>query len=347
MRHSGGTVKVLGVWVTVLFAVGSARAEGPDLRRYTQCYRVPFGNAKPVDFDHLQSLSVRASINGSPPMRFQVDTGSVGVIVGAGDVPNVDPNAPAGSITYSSSGIELDGVWTNATITFPDSKDERGNVATAVVPVLAVNERKVHPGAVNEGRAQPMKNPKVFMFGIGNGRGKEPHQERNPWVNLKEMQAGTMRRGYTITRSGITLGLTPEAVGEGYVYEQLKPRDTPAGMAKDWEHPRGWVVVGGVKQAESPMLLDTGLTNMMLDYPTAPPERADVAEGTDVAVYLLSGKLSYGFRVGDAANPFTPRRVTWVKTARPFVNTGLRALAKFDYLYDADGGYLGLRRTGE
>ena len=322
----------------------------PDYSSYKQSYHLPFGNTKPVDFENLKSMSVRASLNGGPPMRFQIDTGSTGVIVGASDVPNIDPNAPAGSITYSSSGVELLGVWTPVTITFPDSKDEHGNVATAVVPVLAVSERKVHPGAVNSGSFTPSKNPKIYMFGIGNGRGKEPQQERNPWVNLKEMQAGTMRRGYTITRDGITLGLTAKTVGEGYLYEKLKERTGTAGDAtanpervKDWASSRGWAIVGGEKCAESGMLLDTGLTNMMLQAPNS-AAKGDVPDGTEVTVQLLSGRLSYSFKVGDTANPVTPRKVTWVmRTTGPLVNTGLRALALYDYLYDADGGYFGLR----
>jgi len=322
----------------------------PDYSSYTQSYRVPFGNIRPVDFDHLQGLSVRASLNGGPPMRFQVDTGSTGVIVGAGEVPNIDPNAPAGSITYTSSGIELDGVWTPVTITFPDSNDGHGNIATAVVPVLAVSERKIHPGAVNSGTLKPMSNPKVYMFGIGSGRGKEPHQERNPWVNLKEMQAGSMRRGYAITRDGITLGLTPDAVGKGYLFEKLKehtglPTTAPATQpgSKDWDSSTGWITVGGAKQEEAGMLLDTGLTNLMIELPdVAVP--SDVADGTEVSVNLLGGKLQYSFKVGDTANPATPRKVTYVKRAAgPLVNTGLRVLSLYDYLYDADGGYLGLK----
>jgi hypothetical protein len=69
-----------------------------------------------------------------------------------------------------------------------------------------------------------------------------------------------------------------------------------------------------------------------------------VADGTDVTVSLLSGRLQYSFRVGDTHNPATPRKVTWVKTqVSRLVNTGLRVFAMYDYLYDADGGYLGLR----
>ena len=322
----------------------------PDYSAYKQSYRMPFANTKPVDFEHLQAMTVRVSLNGGPPLKLQVDTGSTGVILGADDVPDIDPNGPPGTITYSSSGVELIGTWTPVTLTFPDSKDEHGNVATAVVPVLAVSERKVHAGAVNGSGFTPSKHPKIYMLGIGTGRGNLPRQDLNPWVNLKEMQAGTMRRGYSITRDGIMLGLTAETVGPGYLYEKLKehtgaPDATPVvkQTVKDWDSSSGWVTVGGVKCETSGMLLDTGLTNMMIQAPT-PSSEGDVAEGTDVTVNLLSGRLSYSFKVGDTANPATPRRVSWVKRPTgPLVNTGLRALALYDYLYDADGGYFGLR----
>lgn len=329
---------------------GEPAAPTPDYSRYGQSYHIPFANPKPVDFDHLQSMSVRVSLNGGPPLRLQVDTGSTGVIIGADDVPNIDPNGAPGTITYSSSGVELIGVWTSVTLTFPDSRDEHGQVATAVLPVLAVSERKVHPGAVNGSSFQPMKNPKVHMLGIGTGRGKLPRQDLNPWVNLREMQAGTMRRGYTITRDGVTLGLTAASVGAGYLYEALQEhRAAPdatsvvAQTVKDWDSARGWVTVDGVDGPPSGMLLDTGLTNMMVQAPDA-SSTGDLADGTAITVHLLSGRLSYSFKVGDTMNPAAPRKVTWVRrTTHPLVNTGLRALALYDYLYDADGGYVGLR----
>ena len=42
-----------------------------------------------------------------------------------------------------------------------------------------------------------------------------------------------------------------------------------------------------------------------------------------------------------------PIRVTYLRPSSglPTLNTGLRALSIYDYLYDADGGYLGLRPT--
>jgi hypothetical protein len=160
-------------------------AVSPDYSAYAQSYRVPFANTKPVDFEHLQTLLVRVSINDGPPLLVQADNGSNGVIIGAGDVPDIDPNVPAGSINYVSSGVELRGVWTPATVAFLDAKDEHGNIATPLVPALAVHERIAHEGAVNSGKFKSTKNPKIYMLGVGTGRGKEAHQEKNPFVNLK------------------------------------------------------------------------------------------------------------------------------------------------------------------
>ena len=181
------------------------------------------------------------------------------------------------------------------------------------MPVLAVSQRIIHPGAVNgtvhPPTTGPVKNPKVFMFGIGTGRGKESHQERNPWVNLKEMQAGSMRRGYMLTRDGITLGLTPDSVGKGYLFEKLTEHigapttgPTKQSAARDWDSSRGWVTIDGRRQENSGMLLDTGLTNMML-IQTSGEDHTDLPPGIDVTVYLLSGRLQYSFKTGDAANP--------------------------------------------
>ena len=319
----------------------------PDYSAHTASYHIPF--TRPVNFQKLTSLHVRASLNGGPPTSFLVDTGSVGVIVSADEVPNIDPKAPAGSIKYSSSGIELDGVWTTVTLTFPDSLDAQGHVATAVIPVLAVRKEKVSGTGVNAAGTKPSTHPKPHMFGIGFGRGLEAHPERNPFINLNEMQAGTMRRGYTITRDGYTLGLTAATVPSACTFQKLTERAvSPETSAmkpglRDWETAPGSVTVGTTVSPMGTVLMDTGLSNMMIAIP-GQPSGADIAPGTHVTMHLLGGQLNYSFDVGDTTNPLTPRRVTWVTpTHGAYVNTGLCALAAFDYLFDADGGYIGLR----
>ena len=329
-----------------------------DYSGYHKTYTLPISklNGQPVDFDKLGGMNVRVSINGGPPLLLQVDTGSWGIVVGDQDVPNLDPNAPEGNLLYSSSGNGFHGVWSEATVKFIDAKDENGNVATAVVPVLAAKLYKFTPGAVNSGnRTAPSEklHPTPRMLGVGSGRGDETNQFRNPFVNLNEMRDGSMRRGYTITREGITLGLAADKVGDGYVYEKLnerkgKPTTWPTGpepVAKDWDAPTGYAVVGGKKFDHFGMLLDTGLTNFMIEYPEITTQKT-VPNGTPVEVFLQGGKLKYGFTVGDKTDPDAPPKVTEVHYENMrLINTGLRALANFDYLYDADGGYFGLRPT--
>jgi hypothetical protein len=323
----------------------------PDYSAYTQSVKVPF--TRSTRYENLTSMNVRVSLNDSPPMLFQVDTGSVGILLGASELRGFDPTGTPGNITYTSSGISFDGVYNDVKVTFVDAKGPDGKPVTAYVPVLAATSRRVLPGAVNASTrpaaTQPNFNPKPRMMGIGFGRGRESHQERNPFVNLEAMNAGTMRRGYTITRQGYTLGLTKETVGDGYVFQQLAPKTPSTQMAqmrpglKDWDNAPGWVTVNGVDEPLGWALLDTGLTNMMIGRPDTPQQ--DIEPGTPITVHLMDGKLQYDFVVGDTTHPTTPRRVTRTNRPTPYVNTGLRALAVFDYLYDADGGYFGLRPT--
>ena len=337
----------------------------PNYDAAQQVAHVPFANK--VDYAKLGGMYVRVSFDGEPPLTLQVDTGSVGVIVGAVDLPHVDPNAPKGSITYVSSGNELDGVWTPVTITFVDAVSPDGKPVTATLPVLAAQSYQFHPGAVNGGRATtkpaakrpaattkvagPAKPPRPRMFGVGWARGSDSHPERNPFINLTAMQAGTMRRGYTITRDGFDLGLSPANVGPGYVFEKLAPRPVSAETAAlrpglhDWADPRGSVTVGRGEPIDVGILMDTGLTNFMIELPTV-PANADVAAGTPVSVGLVGGRLGYHFTAGDKADPSAPRRVTWTpRQQNALVNTGLKSLSGFDYLFDADGGYFALRPT--
>jgi hypothetical protein len=322
----------------------SPHPPAPDYGSFKQSYQLPYAQA--VDFQHLdKTLKVRAQINGGPVGEFTVDTGSVGIVVGADDVPNIDPHAKAGELRYSSSGLELHGVWTTATVTFPDAH----GVATAVVPVLAVTSSVCTGSGINASGCHSSDHPKIHMMGVGFGRGEEGHPEKNPFLNLNDMRAGTMLRGYAITHQGITLGLTAEGVGDGFVWQKLAAKtvssETRAEQPNlhDWETAPGSFRIESLKSGAGTILMDTGLTNMMLAIPDG-PGKGDVPDGKTVTINLLNGQLHYSFKAADDTNPQTPRRVSWVRASHGiFVNTGLRALAGFDYLFDSDGGWLALR----
>jgi hypothetical protein len=367
----------IGTWASA--DAPATREAGPDLSAFTQSVHVPFAHLAPragtrpgpragaraatgpIDFEHLQGMNIRVSVNGGPPVVLQVDTGSDGIIMGASDVPNIDPKAPPGQMLYISSGNELDGVWTPATVTFLDSRGPDGKPVTAQVPVLAAQESRQIPGAVNGSAVtRPVNhNPHAYMCGVGFARGKESHPERNPFLNLTQMRAGTMRRGYAITRDGYTLGLTAADAGPGYVWQHLKEREVSpeakrlAPGLKDWDSSTGWIVVNGHREAGVPMLIDTGLTNFIIWTPGL-GQVENLPRGTQVEVNLLGGQLHYRFssiewRDTWSGDPAVPSKVSRTPTTAPVasVNTGLRTLAIYDYLYDADGGYLGLRPTAQ
>lgn len=316
----------------------------PNYSGATQSVLIPF--VKAPDWNHLEALRVKASINGGPTGLFDVDTGSIGMIVGASMVPNIDPKAPEGSITYSSSGVSLHGKWTKATVTFTDAQ---GGDAVAILPVLAVTSRTCTGSGVNSARCTPSDDPHPYMLGVGFGRKEGGNPDRNAFLNLREMIAGTMHRGYVIDAKGITLGLTDKVVGTGFVWQKLEPNDVSkeanetSATIKDWKTAPGSFAVKGEQAGKGTVLMDTGLTNMMI-ADSHGPEKGEIAESTPITIELLNGQIRYTFVNGGLDNPQAPRKVNWVHpTHGTFVNTGLRAFAAYDYLYDADGGWLALR----
>jgi len=295
------------------------------------------------NFSNLTSLlQVQAQVNGGTLKNYTIDTGSVGVVVPASEVPNIPANSPSGSITYSSSGLQMNGVWATLPMTFPQAVNGYGGseVATATVPVLAVTSTVctgVGPNAGNCTGAIP------HQLGVGFGRGTTVQLSPvyNPFLNLAEMTAGTMRRGYIIQRSGLVLGLTASNVGSSFVTQTLTSAGTPAaGTHNDWVTPAGGFTLGSTTPATGVVLIDTGLTDMILEA-SGQPSSGKVSNGT--AMMITIGTQTYSYSVGDGGVQ-TPTSVNWaIYSGKTFVNTGLRALGHFDLLFDADNGLFGLR----
>ncbi|WP_431231640.1 hypothetical protein ACQ856_19020 [Mycolicibacterium psychrotolerans] len=308
---------------------------------YHQSYTVPWVGSP--DFANLRTtLKVEASVNGGPVSPFTVDTGSVGVVVPASEVPNIPADSPPGSLTYSSSGLELTGVWVTASVSFPQAVDATGAgaAAQAGVPVLAVTSSTCRGGGVNSGRCT---GAIPHMLGVGFGRGTTARAAptHNPFLNLTAMTAGTMRRGYLIGRAGLSLGLTAANVTGAWTMQQLASAGTPAeGTHNDWLTPAGGFQSGSGPVHSGKVLVDTGLLDMIVEADGL-PSSGTVPAGT--AMSITVGDLRYSFAVGDGGSQ-TPTEVHHAPARNgTFVNTGLRALGHYDLLYDADGGFLGLR----
>ncbi|MDE1155074.1 MAG: hypothetical protein PW735_05010 [Acidobacteriaceae bacterium] len=315
----------------------SSSSDGDRYANYSQTYTVPYTNTP--NFAALSStLKVQAQVNGGTAASYTVDTGSVGVVVPATEVPNIPAGAPAGSLKYSSSGLLLTGVWVTMPVTFPQATGVLNGTATATVPVLAVSSGTCTGTGVN---SKNCTGAIPHMLGVGFGRGTDPTTSPvyNPFLNLGEMTAGTMRRGYEITRTGVLLGITSVS-SSGYAMQALTSAGTPAaGTHNDWVTPSGSFALGSSTYSGS-VLLDTGLLNMIVEDATL-PQSGSVASGTTMTVTL--GSRSYSFAVNDNGVQ-TPTSVSYASASHgTFLNTGLRALGHYDLLFDADGGYLGLR----
>ena len=307
---------------------------------YTQSYQVPWVGSP--EFSNLTStLKIHAKINGGTTASYTVDTGSVGVIVPASEVPNIPAGSPAGSITYTSSGLKLTGVWTTMPVTFPDAVNQSGVAAvpSSTVPVLAVTSGTCTGSGVNSGSCT---GNIPHMLGIGFGRGTEVQQSPvyNVALNLTEMTVGTMRRGYMIQRDGLWLGLTGSNVSSNYVSQALTSAGTPAaGTHNDWVTPSGSFTLAG-NTYMGVVLMDTGLLDMILEG-SGLPSSGSVASGASMRVDIGT-QHDYVFSVNDGGMA-TPTSVNYATySSRAFVNTGLRALGHYDVLYDADGGLFGL-----
>lgn len=327
--------------------------QGPDLPAAGSAATLTFLNAPLVGSALKQTPKLGLSVNGGPPVRGVMDTGSTGVVIAARRIPNFHtlPVIRPGTLTYSSSGRIMKGVWVKAPITVTGAEGK--SITTRPMAVLAVTSIGCTPTAR---RCQPNPRPlHTAMIGIGFARGTGDGGdlgERNPFLNLEGMGSteapGTMRRGYLVTRRTVEVGLSAPSA-EGMTYIKLDK----AAQGPGWSALPVCISIGG-RQPPScgTALLDTGVTVMYLDLSSAQLKGQTTGTGTGrslmpgktVALALGTGTPSYSFTVGDTADPVAPDRVILVdRKDHIFVNTSARLLNGFDYLYDADGGFVGFR----
>jgi hypothetical protein len=273
-----------------------------------------------------------------------MDTGSTGIVVSASAIPRVEalPGLGPGTLTYSSSGRIMRGRWVRVAATIA-GKDGAA-VTTAPLPVLAVDRVDCLPHA-RDCIAGPARDG-IAMLGIGFGR-QGDHQaqstpDRNPFLNLAglNLAASASGRGYVVTRSFVQIGLT-EAARQGFATVQL----ARSKLFPDWEQAPVCISVDDAAPACGVALMDTGVVAMYLGLPgrargTLPPGTRLRFDLPDAAAPVAS----YSLTAGDTGSPLSPERIVPVPHAAAFVNTSVRFLNGFDFLYDADRGLVGYRK---
>ncbi|GGF87760.1 hypothetical protein GCM10007301_54600 [Azorhizobium oxalatiphilum] len=348
----------------LLLAAGAAQGQtaAPDYAAAGGTVVLPFLNAPLAGQATTRPPSLSVRFPGGREYRATLDTGSTGVVVSATSIPDFAqlPQIGPGTLTYSSSGRIEKGVWVVTPLTISGTGGAR--VTTRPMPVLAVTEIACLRTARN---CQPRLNPKgIGMIGIGFARQQDAQSQgtpdHNPLLNVQGMgtaeQPGSMRRGYVLSRTSVQVGL--DAAGtKGFSYVKLEKSPT----YPDWAAaPVCISVAGKTPPACGTMLMDTGVTTMFLRMPpeqlegqTTPNERGApvLNTGTGIALEMPGAAgVGYSFNVGDTANPVAPLSVILVRADRnpgAFVNTSVRFLNRFDYLYDADGGYVAFRPRPE
>lgn len=326
----------------------------------------PAAAQQPVTLGFFNAPGPGAPIRRPPTLGLSIggavqsavmDTGSTGVVVSATSIAGFEtlPQLGPGRLTYSSSGRVMRGVYVETPVTIVGADGTR--VTTRPIRVLAVTRIDCLKTARN---CRSIEAPRrVSMLGIGFARGRRPGggAARNPFLNLPGMgdasTPGPLRRGYIVGASGVQIGLGA-GDASGFARVKLKP-DAATG---DWAAaPVCLSLEDRRPDACGTMLLDTGVSTMYLSLPAAQTDGLEtvdmrgesvIADGVRLAVRPGTGEAApdYGFIVGDRGAAVAPEKVIVVgRGDRPtFVNTTVRALNAFDYLFDQDAGEIGFRR---
>jgi hypothetical protein len=278
---------------------------------------------------------VLAAVGGGAPHRFEIDTGSVGLLVprqilGA-DYQNFDPSEDV-EFQFASSGNTFWGQWVKASVVLgvPAIWEGTGDYPAADVEVFAVDQPTGFDGGVLG-----------IGFAIGGLADGGPY--RNPLLHVRYL-GERLRHGYVLGTEGIHAGLTSfNAVDFGLVKLQRNASDS------DWMQPPALLNLPDGFSIDLPFLMDTGVDEMLLwlnvaDRPPAfanlPQLPAGVAVGITVPPHN-GAILQYSFVTGDANDPMAPSAVEWRDGNG--INTGRNVLAGADYLYDAQAGFIGFR----
>ncbi|MFG1269653.1 hypothetical protein V5F40_17010 [Xanthobacter sp. DSM 14520] len=341
--------RVLAALLLPALAAGGAAAQ--------QGLTLPYLNAPPDGAPIRRPPTLGLSVGGEIH-RAVMDTGSTGVVVSATSIAGFEalPQLGPGELTYSSSGRIMRGVYVETPVTLTGA--DGTSLTTRPIRVLAVTRIDCLKRARS---CRPQEAPRrVAMLGIGFARSRD-HQpgatpERNPFLNLPGMgtpgQPGALGRGYVVRRQSVTVGLS---AGDAQGFSQVKLTADP--QTGDWAAtPVCLSLAGRTPAACGTLLMDTGVTTMFLSLPLAQTDGLAirsargapvVANGTRLAVSPGPGATApaYAFTVGDASDPVVPQAAMLVgRGRRPiFVNTTVRALNAFDYLFDADAGAVGFR----
>jgi hypothetical protein len=303
-------------------------------------------------------LDVTASIGGGATHVFEVDTGSLGVVLPATELgPQAVGPGPAGVKFYDSDGYEFFGNYYLSPVAFTDANG--ASHTTIPILVLATTSTACHAGYPS---CTPPANT-IHLLGVGFDRNGTEAGDLfsgptvNPFLQLgEEVGANTVSAGYVLSAgssrvgSSVVLGVT-SAIEAPFATYPLSPNGTTPG---DWSAAAGCFGFPslGADVYCGEMLVDVGYGGMFLELPMAdrPASFANVDPPSGTIMNIVAPAatatpaIAYSFTYNPSATPSdgaAPASIAWSGTTATFVNTGRHLLAASDYLVDTTCGVVG------
>jgi hypothetical protein len=288
------------------------------------------------DSSLTNGLHVYAALGGGPAHLFEIDTGSVGILVPrqklGSDYQNFDPSLDT-KFEFASSGNVYWGQWVKVPVVLgvPATWGGVGDYPLAEVEVFAVDQPVGFDGG-------------ILGSGFAIGGLADGGPARNPLLHLT-YQGGKLHRGYILGSQGLEVGLTSLNTN-GFAFVQLQRNAADS----DWVQPLGSLGLPDGFSMDLPVLMDTGISEMLLwlavaDRSPALANYSQLPAGVAVTITVPSSPnaavLQYSFVTGDVSDPMAPSAVEWRDGNG--INTGISVLAGADYLYDAAAGLIGFR----
>ena len=280
-----------------------------------------------------------------------------------------------------ATGGTYHGDWYMTLVNIYDpSSSPQTIIATAKVPVLALTSKTCAP---NETECTPLTADELAMhykFGAGFAQelvsNPQGTPDKNPFLNIVWTAKGGAlpSAGFLVTSDyhgipGILLGLSGLYKGDftqiklqpllspGYSQWQIPPANPS--LLTDWQNATAVISVNGVSGTGS-ILIDTDFAGIGVGYVTVPigaevkthsPSESEECtncadNGTEVAISIpsqTSATVSFNYTIGDSSNSLAPPEVVIMPENIPFATVSFHFYSSFDYFYDAERGFIGLK----
>lgn len=342
-------------------------------------YEIPLAQSLPDSLEIKADVGYSTSSPTTTLKTFALDTGSLGVIVPASELPNnadVIGPGPAGVTYYDSSGNTYSGNYYLAPVRI---QTDSATVVTQPIMVLAINNAYCSGPRTATCNMNP-PTPNLHYMGVGFNRpGSTPPGSTlqdlihtpaaNAFLHITNANNGVdVTPGYILYPSassgtaGLRLGIDPSSASN-YQTFNLSPNPAVPGDFLTEYGCYGFTNIAQPAQFCGTLLLDIGIEEMFINLPRAQWPAGTYDSNKEVPVIsppinmsIIGGTANQMYYTFDAVqscpsstgpNAVAPCYVQWedsTATGIISVNTGRRALFRYHYFYQGQCGQVGFEQ---